>query len=225
MPIAVTDPAQLATPPIRRGKKDGGRRNDRGKERRREGGRGELKKRRRKHPRLQKRWWNRNPNGNCHVLSSTSGFFFFLQGYQLSIFQQLLSPEGGTGAFSWGLQLDVSDKTCLATMAFLRREEERTLLSALTRGPRPEQGVPPNTGCPFTEEHHRLLHLQPWPALPSKPKGRQERGRQRSLLGKLKQRWPPPIISPVLPPNIIVLGRGQAASELQRSQSELKITA
>lgn len=88
-------------------------------------------------------------------------FFFFLQGYQLPISQQPLSPEGGTGAFSWDLQLEVSEKTCLATMAFLRKEEERTLLSALTHGRRPEQGVPPNTGCPFTKEHHRLLHLQP----------------------------------------------------------------
>lgn len=87
--------------------------------------------------------------------------FFSLQGYQLPISQQPLSPEGGTGAFSWDLQLEVSEKTCLATMAFLRKEEERTLLSALTHGRRPEQGVPPNTGCPFTKEHHRLLHLQP----------------------------------------------------------------
>ena len=151
-------------------------------------------------------------------------FFFFPTRVSATNLSQLLSPEGGTGAFSWDLQLEVSEKTCLATMAFLRKEEERTLLSALTRGWRPEQGVPPNTGCPFTKEHHRLLHLQPWPALPSKPKGRQESGRQRSLLGKLKQRWPPPIISPVLPPNIIMLGRGQAASELWRSRSELKIT-
>lgn len=97
----------------------------------------------------------------CSFIHFRIFFFFFLQGYQLPISQQPLSPEGGTGAFSWDLQLEVSEKTCLATMAFLRKEEERTLLSALTHGRRPEQGVPPNTGCPFTKEHHRLLHLQP----------------------------------------------------------------
>lgn len=159
MPIALTDPAQLATPPIRRGKKDGGRRNDRGKERRREGGREGDEEKEKKTPQIAEMVMKQKPKCNCHVLSSTSGFFF-----PTRVSATALSTAAVPRRGHWGLQPGPAVRRlrqdCLATMAFLRREE-RTLLSALTRGPRPGQGGPPNSGCRFTKEHHRLLYLQP----------------------------------------------------------------
>lgn len=117
--------------------------------------------------------------------------FFFPKAISYQSLNNRLSPEGALGP-QLGPAAEVSEKTCLANGGPFRKEEERTLLSALTHGFVLNRAFLPTPDAHSQRNTTALHSSRDLPSHQDPTVHRKAEGQDHSW-GKLKQRWPPPI--------------------------------
>lgn len=115
-----------------------------GRKKRRKRGREKMKKM----PQTAQTVMKQKPKGNCHMFFHPLQDFFFPTRLSATNLSTTAVPRRG----HWGLQLGPAvgvSEDLPGHDGLSQKGGGRTLLSALTHGRRPEQGVPPNTRMPI----------------------------------------------------------------------------